>query len=112
MLDGLLVRYGALVVVHGAAPGADTIAHDWCAGRAEVDERPYPAHWRHSRACAPGCVEVTGKPAGMIRNRRMLEDEEPAVVFAFRADGPSPGTDGMLDLAAAAGTPYYVTRRG
>lgn len=68
-----------LVVVHGAAPGADTLANDWCWDHRNdavppINE-PHPAEWnRH------------GKVAGFIRNFEMVMTH-PDYVFAFFAVG-------------------------
>lgn len=77
------------VIIHGAAPGADTIAgHEAHALGFEVEA--HPADW-----------ERRGRAAGPIRNREML-DSGVDRVYAFRTDGRSPGTDNMVRQAAAA----------
>jgi hypothetical protein len=49
------------IVVHGAASGADSIAHDLCNALGLVPE-PHPAKWADH-----------GRAAGPIRNREMIE---------------------------------------
>ncbi len=84
------------VVIHGACPsGADLFA-DVFARRRGLRVIRFPADWR------------MGKQAGPRRNRRMLAEGRPDVVYAFRARGESRGTDGMIRLAKAAGVPVHV----
>jgi len=88
-------------VIHGAARGADSMA-DRLAKERGLTVLPYPANWgQHGRA------------AGMIRNRKMLEEGRPDIVYAFFA-GPemSPGTANMVKVARKAGVAVkeYVQR--
>lgn len=100
----LLTHVNHLTVIEGAAPGADTCAHEWAttpgphpaAGPADwmlvLNER-YPAVWtRH------------GKRAGYVRNQQMLDEGKPELVVAFY-DGleRSRGTQMMTDIARKAG---------
>jgi hypothetical protein len=55
-----------------------------------------------------------GEHARLVRNRAMLRTGIDQVV-AFRLDGPSPGTDQLIDLATSVGIPVHVIhadRRG
>lgn len=103
-LDQLLHEHGSLVVTHGKAPGSDSVARAWALLRkslgAAVEEDPHPAHWGHKPECEPGCTKVTGRPAGMIRNREMLQEGRPQLVLAEEG---GPGTAGMVKLARKAG---------
>ena len=88
-------REEGLVVIHGAARGADTMAHDWAKhwydrGR-PVQPVAYPADWSK------------GKRAGMDRNRLMV-DENPDIdyVLAFPL-GESKGTRGCMKYAESKG---------
>lgn len=85
-----------LTVIHGDAPGADRLAKrlakQW--GAEVIDE---PADW-----------DQYGKAAGPIRNAKMLAEHQPDVVYAFRAEGKSNGTDDMVAKARARGVPTYV----
>jgi hypothetical protein len=84
------------VIVHGGAKGADSIAEEE-AEKLGRDVEVYRADWkRHGRA------------AGPIRNQRMLDESDPAAVFAFRCPGHSPGTDDMVRRARARGVQVYV----
>lgn len=87
--------------VHGAAPGADTLAGEAVRLRRvilrdDVTEERHPADWaKHGRA------------AGPIRNREMLASGIDRV-YAFRLPGDSPGTDHMVRIAQEAGVPVDV----
>lgn len=71
-------------IITGGAKGVDTAAEAWAEVNGVEYER-YPADW-----------EKFGKPAGMIRNRQMLDDEPVDLVIAFPG---GPGTEGMIALA-------------
>lgn len=84
------------VIVHGAAPGADTIA-----GMLATDfgftVEAHPADWdRH------------GKRAGIVRNLAML-DTHPDLVVAFY-DGVSRGTGHTISEARRRGIAVEVVR--
>ena len=87
-LDAFLQKYGAsLVIVHGAATGADMCAHQWALSRC-VRVEPYPANWKAER-----------RAAGPNRNRRMLETGVQGVL-AFPG---GTGTENMISQAHKAG---------
>jgi len=74
------------VLVHGACPsGADAIAHT-VAENLKWTVRKYPADWQKFK-----------KQAGPIRNKLMIDTEQPHVILAFRKN-KSPGTTGTIDL--------------
>ena len=75
------------VIVHGAASGADDLAHSWCRTYGVYAER-HPADWN-----------AHGKAAGPIRNQQML-DAGADLVIAFPGGR---GTDDMVRRARAAG---------
>lgn len=92
MLDGLYMRYGNdLVVIEGAAPGADTAAEQWAVSCLPEDNHlRFPADW-----------DRYGKAAGPIRNKQMLVEGMPDEVWAF-VDKPlndSRGTANMVGQA-------------
>lgn len=89
-----------LVLVHGAARGADSIAGD-IGTSLGIRVIPVPAEW-----------DKYGKKAGPIRNQKMLDDHDISAVYAFRLPGYSNGTDDMITRAKDAGKPTYVTRWG
>lgn len=88
MLDVALSPYqrdlGAHTIIHGAAPGADTLADRW-AKRHGVPVQPFPANWKKHR-----------KAAGPIRNAQMLAEGRPDIVIAM------PGKTGTADMVAKA----------
>ena len=87
-----LTNYGATIVVHGAAPGADTVA-DNAARDLALERRPYPANWKDF-----------GRRAGPIRNRLQFNTEKPDLVLAFRNNlEESRGTKDMVDYALSKG---------
>jgi hypothetical protein len=77
-----------VVVIHGAARGADSLA-DQIAREAKVPVEAYPADW-----------EKHGKRAGFLRNSKMLREGKPDVVLA--APGGR-GTAMMVRIAKEAG---------
>ena len=79
---------GIHVLMHGGAPGADSLADRW--GRmANVEIEVYKADWgKHGRA------------AGPMRNTRMLKTGKPDLVVAFPGGR---GTADMVSKARAAG---------
>ena len=82
-----------LLIVHGAARGADSMASAWVKrlGDERTDDMPFPADWtKHRRA------------AGPIRNRQMLRETSPHLVLAFPGRN---GTEDMCSIAEAAGMP-------
>lgn len=78
-----------VVVIHGDAAGADTLA-DKAARELGYHVRKYPADWK------------MGKMAGKSRNTAMLNMEHPNAVLAFWKD-ESPGTGDMIDKALDSG---------
>jgi hypothetical protein len=88
-----------LVVVHGAGRGLDNQV-DREADYLNLDIRGYPADWKQY-----------GTKAGPIRNRLMLNDANPRIVFAFHdAIATSKGTADMVRLALAADKPTYLIK--
>lgn len=67
-------------IIHGAAPGADTLADQW-AERMAISRHRFPAQW-----------DKHGKAAGPIRNQAMLDKGRPHFVVAF------PGGKGTADM--------------
>ena len=87
---------GELVIFHGAARGADSLAAKW-AEEHGVECNAHPADWnRH------------GKAAGVIRNQAMLDIADPHLVLAFPAGPKSPGTRHMIESADIAGYPVEI----
>jgi hypothetical protein len=77
------------VLIHGDAPGADTLAAQW-AHRHGVLVEAFPADWQRD-----------GHSAGPRRNQRMITLGKPDLVIAFPTGGP--GTRDMICRAKASG---------
>lgn len=75
-------------IVTGGAPGADQLAEKW-SRFSQVKRISYPAKWNRF-----------GKPAGLIRNQEMLDQENPDLVIAFPGGR---GTAHMVSIAKEAG---------
>ena len=80
-------------LIHGAAPGADTLAAQWAQDQRRITVEAYPADWA-----------THGKAAGPIRNQKMLTEGQPLLVVAFinRPLAESRGTADMIGRARAA----------
>jgi hypothetical protein len=87
----------ASVIIHGAAPGADTLAGQWAELR-RVPVEAFPADW-----------EKHGRAAGPIRNARMLAEGKPDLVVAFPG---GQGTANMCKQARAAGVKVFEVSAG
>lgn len=90
VLDATHALMPVTMLAHGAARGADSLAHAWAQTR-NVEPVPYPADWNRHRKAGQ-----RKNPAGPIRNRQMLLHFQPELVIAF------PGGDGTADCVAAA----------
>lgn len=101
LMDEFLSMYRAdhpdahLVIVHGAARGADTLADRW-AKRNGVAVVACPADW-----------DTHKKAAGMIRNAEMLKKWKPAAVIAFPGGR---GTAHMMSIARKAGVHVHEVK--
>jgi hypothetical protein len=83
---------GEIIVIHGAARGADSIAGD-VAKSLGFKVEVYPAKWNE-----------LGRAAGPIRNVQMLEEGRPDLVLAFHPDlKESKGTAHMVSIARKKG---------
>jgi hypothetical protein len=80
-----------VMMAHGGAPGADTLAGEWAA-RHKIETHVFRADWTKH-----------GKQAGPIRNRQMLAEFAPTHVLAFQGGR---GTADMLRAARAKGVPW------
>jgi len=74
-------------IIHGGAPGADSLAADWALDNFVLCTAFYADWNKHGRA------------AGPIRNQRMLDEGKPDVVVAFPGGR---GTQDMIDRARRA----------
>jgi hypothetical protein len=84
-----------VVVVSGAAKGADTLGEQWAKERG-YEVHPFPALWNKY-----------GKRAGFIRNAEMLNYADALVAFW---DGKSRGTAHMIKITREKGLPLRVVR--
>lgn len=84
------IEDGVEVVIHGAAPGADSLASRW-AYENKIDVLAYGAKWGRY-----------GSAAGAKRNARMIRLHPDARVFAFPTE-KSRGTWDCVNRAKAAG---------
>ncbi|AIS73736.1 hypothetical protein SEA_PANAMAXUS_61 [Mycobacterium phage Panamaxus] len=91
-----LEQFGSLVIVHGAARGADDIADRWAWGMAQAGYQVWPESH-------PADWDGLGKAAGAIRNQKMV-DLGADVVHAFPLAG-SIGTWDCIGRAEGAGIP-------
>lgn len=91
MLDKLHAEHSFSALIHGGAHGADGYAGEWAVER-KVVCRVYPANWTKY-----------GNMAGPLRNKQMLETEQPQMVVAFPG---GPGTQDMVRRAKR--SPYVI----
>ena len=93
-MDKVLAKYPeGLVIVHGAAKGADLMAEKWCKSR-EVMYVGVPAKWKKY-----------GNHAGPRRNRIMRDLWKPDSCIAFPG---GVGTNGMVELMAEVGVKAWT----
>lgn len=77
------------IIIHGAAPGADTLADDWARDNG-VGILRFPAKW----------TGYARRMAGFARNMRMLHEGHPTLACAFPWRS---GTEDMVQRAVEAG---------
>jgi hypothetical protein len=92
-LNGKLLEYGVVFIIHGKAKGADSFAGAWALANG-MGVAEYPANW-----------SMYGKAAGYYRNLEMLEDGEPDEVIAFEGGN---GTEMMIKLTNKCKVPLTV----
>lgn len=92
-----IVDLSQIVIVSGAAKGADTLGEHFAYDYG-IATRRFPAKW-----------DKLGKRAGWVRNAEMAKyaAEKYGVLFAFW-DGKSRGTKNMIDLANRYGLEVHV----
>lgn len=90
-LDKLMTKRQVVTLIHGAAPGADSLAGKWAESRG-IEQIACPAEW-----------EKHGKRAGPLRNTHMLT-LKPDGLVAFPGGR---GTDDMVMQAIGAGLPVW-----
>jgi hypothetical protein len=95
----LLSKYGDLTIIEGGCSGADLYAKS-AAKEFGIPVKEYPADW-----------EKYGLAAGPIRNKQMLDEENPDLVIAFHANiENSKGTKNMVTQAKQRGIIAIVKR--
>jgi hypothetical protein len=109
VLDRLARRHGdGLVVIEGAAAGADQAAHQWCDehGLGADRHRCHPMDWQAERRARPNQWRM----AGPERNTRMLLQEHPRLIVAFHDhfDGESGGTSDMCLRGLLKSVPVWL----
>lgn len=94
-MDRVAAKYSeGLMILHGAARGADLLVEKWCKSR-EVMYVGVPARW-----------DKYGKAAGPHRNKMMRDLWEPKACIAFKGRD---GTKGMIKLMREVGVePWLV----
>jgi hypothetical protein len=89
----VLSELNPAIIIHGAAPGADTLAHEWALSSfPPVGVIRFLAHW----------TGYGRRMAGFARNIRMLREGRPTLVCAFPGRA---GTEHMVHIADDAGVP-------
>jgi hypothetical protein len=93
VLDSATKAVGDVIIIHGAATGADTLAAEWAKDRG-FEAEAYPADWAKYK-----------KSAGFVRNTLMLKQGRPKLVIAFPG---GIGTKMMIGLAEKANVPTRI----
>lgn len=100
IMDGLALGNPNILFVVGCAKGLDAIVREY------AKNKNYEMHVEYAD------WDTHGKAAGIIRNGEMVKfcANKNAVVFAFRTDGVSKGTDDCMEQSRIAGLPVYLMR--
>lgn len=81
-------KYGDVTIIEGGCKGADLFAKT-AAKEFDMPFKEYPADWNKY-----------GRAAGPIRNKQMLDEENPDLVIAFHTNiENSKGTKNMVEQA-------------
>ncbi|MFH9426003.1 DUF2493 domain-containing protein [Streptomyces sp. NPDC017529] len=107
--DATQLGHTSIVIVHGGADGADTLAGLWARGHG-LDVEVHEADWEHcADDCPPGHRRSRARggdycpTAGPRRNQQLI-DAGADLVVAFHREG-SRGTADCLHRAQATGLP-------
>lgn len=84
-----------VLIVHGGAKGADSIAGEWARER-NIKEIIYKPDW-----------DTYGKRAGILRNQQMIDESDPDIVLAFWKN-KSRGTKHAINYARSKGKEVIV----
>lgn len=89
------------VIIHGKAPGADTLA-GFVAEKLGMKVIPFDAKWH-----------IYGRAAGPKRNQKMLDEGKPDMVLAFHDNiEDSAGTKDMINKGIKAGKKVILIEKG
>jgi hypothetical protein len=94
-LDKFDAKHKIMLLVHGAATGADTLADEWAKARG-VPRLPFPvtkSEW-----------DTYGRAAGPMRNQQMLDTTGAQACIALPGGS---GTEDMVQRCEAAGVPVW-----
>lgn len=91
-LNHALKWWKLTTIITGGARGADSMAHTWAVNN-KLQTLVLKADWNGM-----------GRAAGMIRNKKMLE-QGPDIVIAFPG---GTGTENMITISRAAGVPVFI----
>jgi len=94
-LDDFAKTHTITLLIHGDAPGVDSLAGAWAA-KNNVPVKAVAAQWA-----------VHGRSAGFIRNRQMME-HHPTYGIAFPGGA---GTEDMIGVLRQCSVPVLVLRR-
>jgi hypothetical protein len=99
VLDAVHGTYGVTTLIEGDAQGADLMARRWAEAEEGIEILKYPADWKQY-----------GKAAGPVRNKQMLVEGQPDIVYAFtnKPLSQSKGTLNMVTQARKAGVRVVV----
>jgi len=98
LVEEVLVVVGASLVIEGGQRGADTCARNVAQTVTGQRSRRIDADWRKF-----------GKPAGPIRNLRMINEEHPDIGLGFHDNiNASRGTKDMLNKLGRASIPHLL----
>jgi len=87
----------SLVVVHGAARGADSMASDWASFAVGVTQEQHSADWDK------------GRTAGFLRNQEMVDaGAYVCLAFVIAGKSKSKGTRDCIRRAKKAGIPVVI----
>ena len=97
-IEKILINYSSnTTIIHGCANGADTLA-GLIGQNLKMSVERYPAQWN-----------IYGRAAGPIRNRKMIEEGRPDLVYAFHSDiEKSKGTKNMINQATSEHIPVIL----
>lgn len=88
-LDLIHAEVPVILLIHGAAEGADTLCAEWAEDRG-IEDLPFKPDW----------IRYGQKSAGKARNQQMVEEGKPGAIAVFPGEA---GTSDMRRRARQAG---------